>query len=153
MVNTVDGTTVASSVADWSYRMDAASRLIDQNGDRHSLIDEYKMMCSMPMLADSDGLMLDQPAEVLIEFEYPNLIRKGFGTAKLYNDRVEWTAGSESSSVSINDILYISIEQSRKISLTTREYMLQFILPVTSPLEWQHYLRRLQTGEKTVLSL
>jgi 1-acyl-sn-glycerol-3-phosphate acyltransferase len=153
MVNTADGTTVASSVADWSYRMDPASRLIDNRGNSHSLIDAYNKMCALPMLADSDGLMLDQPAQVLMEFEYPNLIDKGHGTAKLYTDRIEWTAGSESSSISINDILYISIEQSRKISLTTREYMLQFIFPVTSPLEWQHYLRRLQAGEQTVVSL
>jgi 1-acyl-sn-glycerol-3-phosphate acyltransferase len=153
MINTPDGTTVSSSISDWSFRMDPASRLIDAKGESHSLIDAYKKMCMLPMLSDSDGLMLDQPADVLMEYEYPHLIPKGSGTAKLYTDRVEWMAGSESGSVPISDILYISIEQSRKISLTTREYMLQFIFPVTSPLEWQHYLRRLQAGEQTVLSL
>ncbi len=153
MVNTADGSTVASSVADWSYTMDPASRLVDARGQRHSLIDAYKAMCSLPMLAGTEGLMLEQPAEVLVEFEYPNLISKGTGTAKLFTDRVEWSAGSESGILPIQDILYISIEQSRKISLTTRNYMLQFIFPATSPLEWQHYLRRLQTGETTVTSI
>lgn len=153
MVNTPDGTIVSSSVADWQFTMDPASRLVDAAGERHSLIDAYKEMCTLPMLADSEGMMLDQPADIFVEFEYPNLISKGSGTARLYRDRVEWEAGSESGVVPIEDILYISIEQSRKISLTTKEFMLQFVFPATSPLEWQHYLRRLKAGESTVTSL
>jgi hypothetical protein len=153
MVNTPDGTTVSSSMVDWSFQMNPASRLVDKNGEQHSLIEVYNEMCKMPILAADDDLILDQPADVFVEFSYPNLLPKGRGRVKLFTNRVEWEAGSESGIVAIEDILYLSIEQSRKISLTMRDYMLQFVFPVTSPLEWQHYLRRLQAGDIPVRSL
>ena len=153
MVNTPDGTTVSSSLADWSYQMNPASRLIDKQGQELSLITMYNEMCSMPILADDEEMILDQPADVFIEFSYPNLMPKGRGRATLFTDRVEWSASSESGSIKIEEILYVSIEQSRKISLTTRNFMLQFVFPVTSPLEWQHYIRRLQNGDKALRSL
>lgn len=152
-LNTPDGTTVASSLADWSYTMTPASRLRDGEGQDHSLIEAYQKMSALPMLADEDGLLLDQPADLFREYTYPDLQKLGSGRVRLYTDRVEWEAGSESGSTYLDQYQYLSIEQSRKLSLTARDHMLQMVFPVTSPLEWQHYIRRLKAGEQPLRSL
>lgn len=152
-VNTSDGTRVGSSIADWSYEMTPASRLRDSDGLDHSLIEVYKQINTLPIIADSEGLILDQPAEILIEYTYPDLKRLGEGRVRLYTDHIEWEVGSELKQLQLNEVQYLSIEQNQKLSITTRNFMLQFVFPITSPLEWQHYIRRLQQSEQTVLSL
>jgi len=152
-VNTSDGTMVGSSVADWSFKMTPASRLRDSDGMDHSLIEVYKHINNLPIIADSEGLILDQPAEILIEHTYPDLKRLGDGRVRLYTDRIEWEVGSETKQLPLDEVQYLSIEQNQKLSITTRNFMLQMVFPITSPLEWQHYIRRLKLEEQTVLSL
>lgn len=153
MVNTPDGVTVSSSVAPWHYTMNPASRLLSKDGTVTSLIEVYQHINRMPMLATDNGLMLDQPAGIFIEYQYPDLKSLGDGRVKLFANRLEWVLGSQQGVLPIEDILYVSIEQSHKLSLTTRNFMVQLVFPSTSALEWQHYIRRLQQNEQTVLSL
>jgi len=153
MVNTPDGVTVSSSIAPWSYTMNPASRLVGKDGSITSLVEVYQHINQMPMLASDNGQILDQPAGIFIEYQYPLLKSLGDGRVKLFADRLEWVSGAQQGVLPIEEILYVSIEQSHKLSLTTRNFMLQLVFPLTSPLECQHYIRRLQQNEQTVLSL
>ncbi|WP_372904055.1 hypothetical protein, partial [Rhodohalobacter sp.] len=73
--------------------------------------------------------------------------------AQLHYTRLDLHCGSDSYSLPIDEIRYTSIEQNHKLTVTTTNVTLQIDLEGQSALQWQRYIRRLQTGEKPVKKL
>ena len=149
-----DGEQIYSRSSSMNYKMNASSRLIDIHGEDHSLIDLFEKINDMPMVFLREKLLLEKQGAVLFKIdENHKLLTLGRSLTQLYDNRLDINCGSDSFSLSVNDIRYTSIEQNHKLTVTTTDVTLQIDLEGQSALQWQRYIRRLQTGEKPVKKL
>ena len=153
-VNSADGHHVVSAVTGTRYLMNPASRLLDHRNQTHSLLDIYDRMQEIPMLTNKQNYILCETNTPLLKLNHSyQLDNLGIYTATMYTDSISLTDGIQRVEFAMQDILYISIEQNHKISLTLRDGTWQFFVIRGSALQWQHYIRRLQAGHKPVTSL
>lgn len=153
-VFTPDGTTVFSRTASFSYKMDLRSRLIDSNGEPLSIVEIFESINQMPMEMDRNSVLLTNPGCRLNEInEKHELIEKGSGYAELTRDSLLLSLGSLKTRLSLEDILYMSVEQNHKITFTTTAGIHQLVLKNASALQWKNYIQRLQKGESPVRSI
>ncbi len=151
-VFTPDGQRVLSRTAEFDFRMDHSSRLIDKEGREHSLIDLYDSIRQMEMFCDQERCLLEVVGSRFFTIDKQHkLINLGDGVVRLTTDGIRYSYRSESGLVPIDSIRYISIEQAHKLSVTDDRRTLQFTLKQSSALQWQQYLRRLQSGEKPIV--
>lgn len=151
---TPDGERVCSRSGSIRYRMNHASRLIDPNGEPHSLTEMFDKIRKMEMVSHADGTLLSESGSNFHTTDRDHKLHDlGRGAVALKPDGVEYAFGSDSGFISLDEILTISVEQNHKISVTNHERTLQFTLKAQSPLQWQDYLKRLIKGEKPVKSL
>jgi len=145
------GERVASRTSTLYYRVDKASRLIDRQGIVHSMIDLYDRIRTMEMIVQPNGYLLIESGCLFFTVdEEHQLVTLGTGEARLGPNCFEYRFGSEQGIIPIEDIRYLSVEQAHKFSITdTSGRTLQFTLS-GSALEWQHYIHRLQKGERPV---
>jgi len=146
-----DGEHIYSRFSSMHYRMNASTRLIDNNGTEYSLIDLFEKINGMPMTLLGEEMILEkQGAELFKIDENHKLLTLGRSLTQLYDNRLDINCGSDSYSLPIGDIRYTSIEQNHKLTVTTTEVTFQIDLEGQSALQWQRYIRRLQAGEKPV---
>ncbi len=150
-VFTPSGNRVSSRTARLDYTMDHASRLIDRDGRPHSIIDLYDHISNMDMFMDDENTLLEVTGSQFFTINNAHqLVKLDTGIVRLTTSGIEFSYGAESGVVPLEDIRYISVEQAHKLSITDSSRTLQFTLHTSSALQWQHYLRRLQNGEKPI---
>jgi 1-acyl-sn-glycerol-3-phosphate acyltransferase len=151
-IYTPSGNRVSSrTAADFEFTMDHSSRLIDRDGRPHSIISLYDHINSMDMFMDDDNTLLEVTGSQFFTIDKAHqLVKLDTGTVQLTTNGIEYSYGSDSGVVPLEDIRYISVEQAHKLSITDSYRTLQFTLHTSSALQWQHYLRRLQNGEKPI---
>ena len=150
-----DGEQVFSRESDFSYKMNVASRLIDKNGQPHSIIDMYDQINQLPMEYIKDDLLLEKTGSMLymIDREDHQLVKLGRSHVELRADTLEISCGSDHYIFTPEAIRYTSIEQNHKLTVTTTDITLQIDLSGQSALQWELYLNRLRKGEKPVQKL
>ena len=149
-----DGTHVYSRTSSLSYKMDLRSRLIDSHGTPHSIADIFETISRMPMVKDRNSILLTNSGCRLNEINSSHeLIKKGPGFAELMPDSLLLSLGSEKTRLPIKDILYMSVEQNHKVTITTESGIHQVELRDASALQWKNYIMRLKDGEQPVRSL
>lgn len=149
-----DGESVFSRTSNFSYKMNVASRLVDKHGQVHSLIDFYERINEIPMEFIKDDLVLEKTGSRLymVDSEH-QLVELGRAHAELRKNYLEVNCGSSHFKFGIDDILYISVEQNHKLTVTTSDTTLQIDLTGQSALQWQIYINRLKKGETPVQKL
>jgi 1-acyl-sn-glycerol-3-phosphate acyltransferase len=146
-----DGLHVYSRSSDLSYKMNLRSRLIDAHGEPHSIVDMFEAINMMPMEMDRDSVLLTNPGCKLNEInDKHELMQKGPGYAELTRDTLLLSLGSSKTRLSIDEILYMSVEQNHKITMTTKSGIHQLVLKNASALQWKNYIQRLQDCEQPV---
>lgn len=141
------GDRFSSRTGSLNYRMDLAGRLHDTHGEVHSLIDLYDRMRALPMDRAPEGHLLEEVQSTFYTLGRSNeRVTLGEGAIWLYPDGIRYRFGSTRKEIDLENLYTVSVEQARKISLTTPDGTLQFTL-TGSALQWQHYIRRLQKGE------
>jgi 1-acyl-sn-glycerol-3-phosphate acyltransferase len=151
-----DGIHVYSREAAFRYRMDAASRLIDNKGNAISIIDLYDKINRMPMVSvrHSEGVILEKQGSQIYKVDDEHqLVKLDRAFIELYDDRLLVLMGAGKYDLPLEEIRYISVEQNHKITVTTPKLTLQIDLEGTSALQWQLYINRLKKGEKPVRSV
>lgn len=149
-----DGKHVASKASRFYYKMDAASRLTDREGAKHSLIDFFDAINAMPMEFSKDDLLLEKKgSQLFLVDDNHQLVKLKRGHVRLKADRLEASYGSTHYRFDLDEIRYISVEQNHKLTVTTRDITLQTDLEGGSALQWQIYLNRLKKNENPVSSL
>ena len=149
-----DGRHVYSRSSDFSYIMNLRSRLVDTHGTPHSIVDMFETICQMPMVMDRDSVLLSNPGCRLNEINARHeLINKGPGFAELTQETLMLSVGSEKIRLSLDDILYMSVEQNHKVTITATSGIHQVELRNASALQWKNYISRLQDGEQPVRGL
>lgn len=149
-----DGNHVYSHTSSLSYRMNLQSRLIDSHGVPHSIVNMFKAISRMPMVMDRNSVLLTNSGCRLNEINSNHeLIKKGPGFAELMPDSLLLSVGSEKTRLPIEDILYMSVEQNHKVTITAESGIHQVELRHASALQWKNYIMRLKEGEQPVRSL
>ena len=149
-----DGNHVYSRTSPLSYKMNLRSRLVDSEGAEHSIVDMFNKICEMPMVMDQNSVLLSNPGCKLNEINSNHdLIKKGSGFAELTPDSLLLSLGAEKVQLSLDDILYMSVEQNHKVTITTEKDIHQVELRNASALQWKNYITRLKEGEQPVRSL
>ncbi len=151
-----DGVHVFSRAAGYRYKMNPASRLIDNKGKIISIIDLYDKINLMPMVSarHGDGIILEkQGSRISMVNAEHQLVELGRAYVELHADRLLVLMGGSKFDLSLEEIRYISVEQNHKITVTTPDLTMQIDLEGTSALQWQLYINRLKKGEKPVKSL
>jgi len=141
-----DGNYVHSRYSPLRYLMDKDSRLVDDHGERHSLIALYDAMQQLPMFIKKGVILHESRSKLFTVNVQMQLISLGDAAITLRPDAIEISQVSQNLRIPLDDILYISIEQNHKVSLTTKLGSWQFYIH-HSALQWQHYIRRLKKGE------
>jgi 1-acyl-sn-glycerol-3-phosphate acyltransferase len=153
-VFTPDGENVYSRSSPMSYTMDVNSRLIDSDGQSHSIIRMFEKINEMPMELLRDDLVLEKNgSRILMVDDEHQLVDLGRGLAELRTDGVKIAFNSEKKFLTLDDIRALSVEQNHKVTLTTPETTYQLNLEGQSALQWQIYINRLKKGEQPVKSL
>jgi len=153
-IYTPDGKSVFSHTSTQSYNMDLYSRLIDKHGESHSVIEMFDKIDAMPIPADKGGVVLKNLGCKFYRIDSEHqLIKIGPGYTELTRDSIYMSYGSDKVTIPLSDIRYLSVEQNKKLSLTTDRDIYQIALKNDGALKWQTFIRRLQNGEKTVKSL
>lgn len=149
-----DGYRVCSRSYPLNYTMNPASRLIDNKGHSHSLIELYDRINKMEMVTDNNNCLLEENgSRFYVIGENHDLVNLGQGKVTLTPTEILYHSVSESGRIPLDRIRYISTEQNHKLSITDQNRTFRFTLKSYSVLQWQHYLRRLLDGEKPVKSL
>jgi len=149
-VFTPDGEHVYCRSSAMNYRMDASSRMIDHHGESHSLIEMYNRIKEMPMEFLEGDVLLRKNGGDLFRIEHDRRVRLGRSVTELHISHMEIHCGSDHHVIPIEEILYTSIEQNHKLTLTTAEQAMQINLDGQSALQWKHYIQRLKNGVKPV---
>lgn len=153
-IYTPDGKSVFSHTSNLSYKMNLHSRLIDKHGEPHSVIEMFDKINEMPIPAESEGVVLKNLGCTFYRIDSEHqLIKIGPGYTELTRDSIYMSFGSDKVTIPLSDIRYLSVEQNKKLSLTTDRDIYQIALKNDGALKWQTFIRRLQNGEKTVKSL
>ncbi|MEX1012049.1 MAG: lysophospholipid acyltransferase family protein [Balneolaceae bacterium] len=153
-VFTPDGKRVLSRAHPFRYRMDHHSRLIDPDGQSHSVVEMYDRIKAMEMEFLRDDCLLEELGSQFYTIgKEHELIKLDRGVARLRETHLDIYYGSVSEQIPLEEIRAVSIEQNHKISITDAQRTIQFTMKHNSVLQWQHYLRRLAKGEKAVRSL
>ena len=106
------------------------------------------------MVMDQNSVLLSNPGCKLNEINSNHdLIKKGAGFAELTPDSLLLSLGSEKVQLSLDEILYMSVEQNHKVTITTEKDIHQVELRNASALQWKNYITRLKEGEQPVRSL
>jgi 1-acyl-sn-glycerol-3-phosphate acyltransferase len=151
---TPDGKIVRSHACGFEYTIDHASRLTDIRGEKHSIIDMYDLINTMPIARIDD--------DTILRAEWRNFYRLdkqaglkplGKGSIALTEYAVRYKIGSLRGEIPLDAIRAISIEQNHKIAFSTDKETIQVNLEGLSTLQWQHYIRRLKSDEKAVKRL
>jgi|GEM_PF-301589 len=152
-VYTPDGTRVCSRTATFDYQMDHASRLVDRDGQTHSLIKLYDSIKAMPMIIDREGeLLREEVSRFFTIGRRHQLVELGTGIITLDQGGLSYHYGAASGRIPLEEIRVFSVDQPQKLSVTDSQRTFQFTVS-GSALQWQHYLRRLMEGETPVSSL
>jgi 1-acyl-sn-glycerol-3-phosphate acyltransferase len=146
-----DGVHVYSRSSNLSYKMNLRSRLVDTHGEPHSIVKMFETINQMPMEMDRDLVLLTNSGCKVNEInDNHELIQKGPGYAELTRDTLLLSIGSSKTRLSLDEILYMSVEQNHKITMTTESGIHQLVLKNASALQWKNYIQRLQDGEQPV---
>lgn len=146
-----DGHQVRSRFAKLTYTMTANSRLTDPDGKEHSLNQLFDHIRTLPMVYDGTGRVLSEPASPLYSVDSSHTLHQhGIAGIYLHSDHISMVQSTRKRVIPLESILYISIEQNDKLSLTIRDETWQFKIRNGSAVQWQDYLRRLKSGEKPV---
>jgi hypothetical protein len=106
------------------------------------------------MVMDNNSILLTNSGCRLNQINQSHdLIKKGAGYAELSSHTLLLSLGSEQVRLSLDDILYMSVEQNHKITFTTTKGIHQLVLKQASALQWKNYIKRLKKGEQPVRSL
>lgn len=153
-VHSPDGHRVVSLQTGKSFTMSADLRLLDQDDEILSLNSLYDQMQAIPMIKNNDGVMLKEISTTLLRLNsLYGLDTLGMFDVALYQDRLIFSNATDTIRFNLDELLYISIEQNHKLSLTFKNGTWQFTVISGSALQWQHYLRRLLSGVTPEISL
>jgi hypothetical protein len=134
--------------------MDHSSRLTDYHGEKHSIIDMYDQINTMPIAKiDGDTILRAEKRNIYRLDKNIGLTPLGKGSVALTTDGIIYKSGSLSVEFPLDSIRSISIEQNHKISFSTERETIQVDLEGFSTLQWQEYIRRLKSDEKAVKRL
>ncbi len=149
-----DGEHVYSRFSGMNYKMNLASRLIDKDGQKHSIIDMFEEINELPIYKVKGETLLEKTGSKLsmVNKEH-QLIYLDRAHVELTEEQLSIAYGSTNHVLRIDEIRALSVEQNHKLTVTTSETTFQLNLEGQSALQWQIYLRRLQKGEKPVKSL
>lgn len=148
-----DGRSVYSRTSTLSYKMDLQSRLIDRDGKPHSIIEMYDSISQMPMEMDRNSIILNDMGCQLYKIdEQHNLIHLGQGYIELLPDYLILSNGADRDKINLKDLLYLSVEQNHKITMTTSSRIYQVEFSQSSALQWKNYILRLKDGERSFRS-
>ena len=148
-----DGRSVYSRTATFSFKMDLESRLIDSNGEPHSIIKMYDRIGQMPIEMDRNSVILNDMGCQLYKIDdQHNLIYLGRGYIELLPDYLMISNGADRDKIKLKDLLYLSVEQNHKITITTAGRIYQVEFSQTSALQWKNYILRLKDGERSFRS-
>lgn len=146
-----DGERVYSRNTADSYTMNLRSRLVDSHGEPHSIVKMFDVINRMPMEMNRDSVLLRNSGCYLNQINKQHeLVEIGPGYAELTPGTLLLSQGSEKKTFSVEDILYLSVEQNHKITLTTTDGIHQVVLNNASALQWKNYIQRLKAGETPV---
>jgi len=149
-----DGQHVYSRTSTLSYKMNLQSRLVDSHGVSHSIVDMFNNISQMPMIINRESVLLSNSGCKINEINSDHeLIKKGAGFAELTPDALLLSLGSEKIRLPIEDILYMSVEQNHKVTITAESGIHQVELVNASALQWKNYIMRLKNGEESVRGL
>lgn len=146
---TPDGRRVLSKTdPDFQYEMNNASQLVDPTGLAHNISGFYDTIRELPMSTDANGLLLDEPQAKIswIDAKF-RLHPLSSGRVWLHPDHVGLQHAQGIERLPIEHVLYISIEQNTRITLTMRDGTWMISLGRTRALQWQDHLQRLKQGE------
>jgi 1-acyl-sn-glycerol-3-phosphate acyltransferase len=145
-----DGHLVRSHYSRLSYEMSVDSQLIDHHGERHSLINMYEKICSLPIFRDKNSVVLSTPYSQLFTLNSKmDQIFVSEASITLYPEKLTIRHSSEKIEIGLEEILYMSIEDNSKLSLTLRNSVWKFKVMQGSALQWQDYIRKLKNNEST----
>ena len=145
-----DGHHIFSRHTSLKYEMSPDSRLIDEHGDRHSLIELFDKMTKIPMFTDGDFVLREMQTGLFEVNRNHQLIELGQADITLYADQLTINGTYRKQSIPIEKLLYISIEQNHKVSITGEGFTYHFYCQHSSALQWQQYIHRLKSGEKAI---
>lgn len=149
-----DGYEVRSRTANFVYTMNPASRLVDPQGEIHSLHDMFDLIRSMPIIAHDGVVATVKGSDMYIMGSDYQLSYMGQANVVLATTHLHYHLNGEKINIPLEDILYMSIEGNNKLSITLRTHTLQIELEgLDCALEWRDYITRLKKGESTVTSL
>lgn len=144
-----DGIHVYSRDTSDSYTMNLHSRLVDSHGEPHSIVDMFNTINQMPMMVNRESILLRNSGCYLNKINQQHeLVNIGPGYAELTPESLLLSQGSERKVFPVEEILYLSVEQNHKITLTTTSGIHQVVLKEASALQWKNYIQRLKAGEK-----
>lgn len=154
-IYTPDGNRVYSRTSgEFNFTMDKDSRLVDHQGERHSVIKLYDKINAMPILRGKHSVVIPKSHCQIFRVDgNQTLENTGYGDIQLRTGAVDIRDETGQQTISLDDILYISIEKNHKLLLTTEKDSFMMNLGEQSALQWQNHIRRLQKGESTVNSI
>lgn len=151
-----DGEHVFSRNAGFKYKMNAASRLVDMNGEEYSLTDLFDSIQKLPMIwcdAANKIVLQHSGSQIYKIDEEHQLIKLDKAIVELYQDSLVIFKGSDKIELPLEEVRTISVEQNHKLSVNTTDRILQFTVEGKSALQWKTYMMRLKNGEEPVRSL
>lgn len=143
---TPDGTRVKSHFApEFQFIMNPNSQLVDAEGRAWNVSRFYDQIRALPLQTDANGLLLDDARCFISRIDRNvDLVPIGEGRCWLHPDHVGLQYDGVLKRIPLESLLYVSIEQNSRITLTFTGETWQFALRQTKALEWQDTLRRLQ---------
>lgn len=151
-----DGEHVFSRESDFRYRMNTASRLVDNQGTIVSIIDLFEKINEMPMIYENshEKILLQKTGAQVNKLDKEQKLQKiDRGIAELRPEGLHVAVGSQRFDLTLDQIYYTSVEQNHKLTVTGAEGAIQVNLEGQSALQWQLYINRLKAGENPVNSL
>jgi 1-acyl-sn-glycerol-3-phosphate acyltransferase len=151
-IYTPDGNRVRSRFSNFRFEMSVDSRLVDDHGERHSLIQVYDKIISLPIFKDKNEVVLRVTDTKLYTLDDKmNQIFVSLAEVTLHPEWLTIKYNSDTIQIGLDKILFMSIEGNSKLSLTLRERVWKFQINNGSALQWQIYIRKLKNHEPTEL--
>lgn len=131
--------------------MNASSELEDGSGRKAHVTEIFDRINDMPLYRDYRNIVIpDTPCTVNRISDEHRLQNPRHAHIRLTTSHIEIRWGSDRRRLPVEDIQFISIEKNHKLMLTTSGDTFLITLGKRSALQWQLYIRRLQSGEQAV---
>ena len=125
-LHVTDGTMVSNRDGSLRLRMLPDSRLVDDAaGEIHTTADLYEAIRRIPVVANADGVLVQNEVALATEIEFPNLIDEGVAQAQLRRDAVLLYGPQSRREIPLERLQAVDIERNYKLQLTVPDQMVQ----------------------------